>query len=196
MPTSEEFRPWNTFIVKSARERPRDAIQLVKILADTAKAKPDRPLIGDAEADEGMKRYSRERVKDASDEFVRDCDSVAKIIETFAGGDFELAFERLRTHLKTVGSGFSVKIRGEVIKPGDDDDAIRLLQFLHEVGFINPRVHDVRQPRGFRHINFQDDPYFVQRSNWNNMQAATWEVHPAFRSFLIAANQDLAARRS
>jgi len=51
-------------------------------------------------------------------------------------------------------------------------------------------------PKGFRHINFQDDPNFVQKSNWNNMQAATWEIHPAFRSFLLTAKGNLAARRA
>lgn len=196
LPTSMEKRPWPTFLVKSARERPRDVIQLVRILADTAKQKENRPLIGDDEADLGMRKYSRERVKDAADEFAKDCTTVQKIIETFADIDFEPTFEVLRAHLKTVGSRFALTIRGEVIKPSDDDDAIRLLKFLHEIGFINPRMADARQPRGFRHINFNDDPYFVQKSNWANMQACTWEIHPAFRSFLLGLKQDLAARRA
>lgn len=194
LPTSEELRPWDTFLIKSARERPRDAIQLVKILAERAKAN-GRAQIGDREADDGMKQYSRERVRDASDEFARDCDSLTKVFETFARGDFDWPFEKLRTHLRTVGSGFRLIVRGEVIKPDDDDDAIRLLRFLHETGFINPRVSDSRQPKNFRHINFQDDPHFVTKANWNNMQAATWEIHPAFRSFLLTAKEDILARR-
>jgi len=197
LPTSDELRPWDQFIIKSARDRPRDAIQLVKVLSDTADSRiPSRALIGDKDADDGMKRYSRERVKDVSDEFARDCTTVTKIIETFAEGDFEPSFEALRAHLKTVGSRFPLQIRSETIRPGEDDDAIRLLRFLHEIGFINPRVHDARQSKKYRHINFHDDPYFVQKSNWNNMQAATWEIHPAFRSFLLTLRSDLAARRS
>lgn len=196
LPTSEETRPWSTFLLKSARERPRDAIQLVRILADTAKANENRPRIGNKEAEEAMKKYSLERVKDASSEFAKDCDSIKKIIESFADVDFELSFEQLRAHLKTVGSRFPLRIRGETIKQADEDHALTLLKFLHEIGFINPRTKDVRRPRGFRHINFNDDPYFVLKSNWSNMQACTWEIHPAFRTFLLGTKQDLSARRA
>lgn len=194
LPTSEELRPWDTFIIKSARERPRDAIQLVKILAERAKANGHQK-IADIEANDGMKQYSRERVRDAADEFAHDCGTLAKVIETFSRGEFELPFEKLRTHLKTVGSGFSLVVRGEIIKTDDDESALTLLRFLHETGFINPRVSDSRQPRGFRHINFQDDPYFVSAANWNNLQAATWEIHPAFRSYLLTAKADAQARK-
>jgi hypothetical protein len=194
LPTSEELRPWEQFILKSARERPRDAIQLIKILADKAKLH-NRAQIGDLEADEGMKQYSKERVKDAADEYSKDCDSVRRIFQTFSKGDFELSFEALRMHLRTVGSGFSLVIRGETIKPDDDDDALRLLRFLHEIGFINPRLSDSRKPKDFRHVTFNDDPYFVQRANWNTLQAARWEIHPAFRSFLIGEQADKLARQ-
>lgn len=36
LPTSDERRSWPSFIVKSARERPRDAIQLIKNMVDAA----------------------------------------------------------------------------------------------------------------------------------------------------------------
>lgn len=107
LPSSEELRPWPVFIVKSARERPRDAIQLVKTMVDCAKAE-GRQKITDADADKGMKKYSSERVRDAADEFARECDSLKRIIETFARTEFEMEFETLRQHLRTVGSEFSL----------------------------------------------------------------------------------------
>ncbi|MCA8303158.1 hypothetical protein LGN24_16845 [Burkholderia seminalis] len=78
--------------------------------------------------------------------------------------------------------------------PQNDDDSIVILALLHETGFLNPRVADKRQVRGFRHILFQENPNFVKLSNWNEMQAATWEVHPAFRSYLLGVRQAQAAR--
>lgn len=83
-----------------------------------------------------------------------------------------------RNHLRTVGSAFSLVVRGEAIKPDDDDDALRLLRFLHEIGFINPRLSDSRMPKDFRHVTY-NDPYFVQRVNWNTLQAARCEIRPA-----------------
>ena len=41
--------------------------------------------------------------------------------------------EDLRSHLKTVPSGFSLILRSEAIKPGSDDDAIRLLRRAYTV---------------------------------------------------------------
>ena len=194
LPTSEERRPWDAFILKSARERPRDAIQLVAKMASRAKINKSA-LIGDAEADEGMKEYSRERVDDLSNEFAQDCSTLRQVIETFSRMDFEIPFETLRVHLKTIGSGFSLNIRNSIIKPSDDGDALRLLRFLHETGFINPKVNDMRQSRNFRHISYQDDPGFVEMANWGKLQATTWEVHPAFRSFLLGIKQDVMSRK-
>ena len=194
LPTSEDTRPWDTFILKSARERPRDAIQLVAKMISRAKINKSA-LIGDAEADEGMKEYSRERVDDLSNEFSQDCSTLRQVIEAFSRVDFDIPFETLRDHLKTIGSGFSLTLRNSIIKPGDDDDALRLLRFLHETGFINPKVNDIRQPRGFRHVSYQDEPNFVEMANWGKLQATSWEVHPAFRSFLLGIKQDVMNRK-
>ncbi len=193
LPYSEERRPWETFIAKSARERPRDAIQLVRSLADQA-AKGMHQKIGDADATEAMKRYSSERFRDACEEYSRDCPGLDNVIRSFTAVSFESSFEEIRKHLVTVPSRASVNVRGRALQAGNDEDAIHLLQFLHETGFINPRIPDVRQPKNFRHVNFHDDPYFVSSQNWNEMQGATWEVHPAFRSLLIMQSRDRISR--
>lgn len=194
LPTSTEVRPWETFILKSARERPRDAIQLIKNMIDVAKDKT-KPLGGD-EADKGMQSYSKERVDDIVNEFSLDCANIRNIIDSFTAVAFELEFEPLRAHLVTVPSGSSTNIRGEVIQPQSNEGSVKILALLHESGFINARVLDDRAPKGFRHILFQDDPYFVRWDNWNDMQAATWEVHPAFRTYLLGVRKAELARRS
>jgi hypothetical protein len=193
LPSSTEKRSWDSFITKSARERPRDAIQLIKNMADVA-VKNQAQYIGSDEADGGMKIYSGERVDDIVNEFSLDCSTIREIINSFSDISFESKFEDLRRHLNNVPSIASTVIRGSIMRPQNDEDAIVVLALLHETGFLNPRVNDKRQPRGFRHILFQDDPNFVKLANWNEMQAATWEVHPAFRSYLLGVRQAQAAR--
>ena len=188
LPTSDETRSWDSFIAKSARERPRDAIQLIKNMIDAAKL-GSALLIGSREAGAAMSVYSSERVDDVVNEFSLDCRNIREIINTFAHFDFESDFEKLRRHLLTVPSIASIQIRGIQLRPDVDDDAIAILRLLHETGFINARVVDTTKPRGFRHILFHDDSNFVKLANWNGMQGARWEVHPAFRTYLIGVKQ-------
>lgn len=193
LPTSDEKRSWDSFISKSARERPRDAIQLIKNMVDAAK-QGNESLIGSKEAGLAMRVYSSERVDDVVNEFSLDCKNIREIINTFADVDFESDFETLRRHLLTVPSIASIQIRGVQLRPGIDDDAVAILRLLHETGFLNPRVADSTMPRGFRHILFHEDSNFVKVANWNSMQGAQWEIHPAFRTYLIGVKQAQLAR--
>ena len=193
LPTSTETRPWDTFILKSARERPRDVIQLVRKMIDRAEKNHSQKIDNRAAAD-GMKDFSKERVQDLATEFSQDCQTIKKIIDGFAQLKFEVGYDEILTHLKSVGSEFSLIIRGETIKPNDQNHALYLLKFLHETGFINPKVLDNRQDRGFRHISFEDNPDFVESANTNEMKQATWEIHPAFRSYLLGKKEDTIAK--
>jgi hypothetical protein len=195
LPTSDEVRSWDAFIAKSARERPRDAIQLIKNMVDVANREAV-PLIGSKEAGTAMKVYSSERVDDVVNEFSLDCKNIREIINTFADFDFESDFESLRQHLLTVPSIASIQIRGALLRPGDDDHAVAILGLLHETGFLNPRVVDNTKSRRFRHILFQDDSNFVKFANWNSMQGARWEIHPAFRTYLMGVKQAQMAKLS
>lgn len=194
LPKSDETRTWLTFITKSARERPRDALQLIKNMVDAANtARHQR--IGNKDADDAMQVYSGERLDDVVNEFSLDCQSIRAIVDSFSDVDFETEFEVIREHLRNVPSITSMSIRGAQLRPNEDQDAIAILSLLHETGFINARVLDATKPKGFRHINFSDDPNFVRFSNWNNLQGARWEVHPAFRSYLQGVRAAKLARR-
>lgn len=192
LPTSDAERSWDLFLVKSSRERPRDAIQLIRNMIDIAK-KSGSMKLGSAEAEEGMKIFSRERIDDLSNEFAPDCPQIREVVTSFINVEFREPFDELMKHLRAIPSMFSITIRGHAMKPQNDSDAIRILSLLHETGFINPAVRDHRQSRDFRHILFHEDPDFVKITNRNNMQGATWEVHPAFRSFLLNAKHDTSA---
>ena len=193
LPTSDERRSWDSFISKSARERPRDAIQLIKNMFDAAKL-GNASLIGSNEAGAAMRVYSSERVDDVVNEFSLDCKNIREIINTFADVDFDSDFESLRRHLRTIPSIASIQIRGTQLRPDVDEDAVAILRILHETGFLNPRVIDNTKPRGFRHILFHDDSNFVKLANWNLMQGARWEIHPAFRTYLLGVKEAQLAR--
>lgn len=194
LPNSDERRSWDSFISKSARDRPRDAIQLVKNMVDCATGRSS-VKIGNADAGNAMRIYSSERVDDIANEFALDCKNIREIINTFADVPFEMTFEALRGHLRTVPSIGSTSLRGIVMHPDSDEDAIAILSLLHEAGFINPRFPDTTKARGFRHQLYRDDPGFVRFQNWNGMQGATWEVHPAFRTHLMGIRDARAARK-
>jgi len=188
LPTSDERRSWPSFIIKSARERPRDAIQLVKNMIDAA-VLASHVKIGSADANKAMSVYSSERVDDVVNEFSVDCRNIREIIDSLADCEFESDFEVIRRHMRTVPSIASLTLRGFQMKPEVDEDAITLLELMHEAGVINPRVPDRTKDRQFRHINFHDDATFVRMANWNDMQGATWEIHPAFRTYLLGVKQ-------
>ena len=194
LPNSDERRSWDSFITKSSRDRPRDAIQLVKNMIDCASNR-NGLQIGSTDAGTAMLVYSKERIDDIANEFSLDCKNIREIVNTFSDIPFELDFETLRSHLRTVPSIGNTTIRGVVMKPEVDEDAITILALLHEAGFINPRFRDTTKPRGFRHQLYRDDASFVSYSNWNGMQAATWEVHPAFRTHLMGIRDAKLARQ-
>jgi len=192
LPGSVEERRWDSFIIKSSRERPRDALQLIRNMIDQCGPRVEK--ITSVEAEKAMDIYSKERVDDLVNEFSADCLSIREVTRTFTDINFEADFEILRKHLKSIPSRFSLTIRGKLMKPDNEDDAVSLLSLLHETGFLNPRVPDTTATRQFAHILFADDPHFVKMSNWNNMQAARWEVHPAFRSWLISEQKSSLTR--
>lgn len=187
LPRSHEFRPWRTFIVKSSRDRPRDMIQLVGELAKTAKQSGrDRITSGDAE--QAMHTYSLERARYLEAEVGNECAAFMDVLRTFSFLAHEIDFESLRQHLSTLPSRFGVVLRGSTLHPGEDS-VIPLLHLLYEVGFLNARVPDPTRTREFSHVTHADEPHLVSKERWNDLQAVRWEVHPAFRTFLLDARE-------
>ncbi len=184
LPRSLERRSWSDFISKSARERPRDALQLIKNMIEAA-TDANHVKIGDEDAARGMDIYSSERVDDVVNEYSLDLPSIRDLIDSFNASDFEMSFESAREHLSRSFGIAAMNLRGKSLKHDQDDHIVQLLALLYEVGFLNARVPDTTKPRGFDHKNYSDDPTFVRYTNWNNLQAANWEIHPAFRSHLI-----------
>lgn len=184
LPRSAERRFWPDFISKSSRERPRDALQLIKNMIEAA-TEGEHTKIGDDDAAKAMDVYSSERVDDVVNEYSLDLSTIRELMESFHSAQFEMSFEESRANLSRAMGIASMHLRGIALQHNRDEHVIALLALLYEVGFINARLPDVTKPRGFDHKNFSDDPNFVRYSNWNNLQAASWEIHPAFRSHLL-----------
>ncbi len=188
LPTSKERRNWNAFLLKSARERPRDVIQLVGHLINRAKIR-GALRIDDVDAESAMKPYSKERAEDLSVEFGDICSNLLVIIRSFADRDFESNFENLRKFLLNVPSKLGLRIYSQTMSPGNEDHMLTLLRLLHEADFLNPKVRDTHMPKQYKHVSFLDDPHFVQKDRWNELQDALWEIHPVFRSYLMGIGQ-------
>jgi ABC-type antimicrobial peptide transport system, ATPase component len=189
LPQSTEKRYWDDFLVKSSRQRPRDSIQLIDILAKYS-IDAKFQIIKESIIEKALKEYSRDRLDDLAMEFANDSESVIPIVKSFTKCNFSLNCDQARDHISVIPSMFSLVIRGHVIKPGSQEDFMFLWNFLHELGFLNPCVPDSRMPKGFRHIMYNENPSYVSVSNLNEMRASTWEVHPAYRSYLLKEIED------
>jgi hypothetical protein len=193
--TRDDTRSWDDFVVKRARERPRDAIQLISALLNTA-IRSSRDIISNADVDAAILTYSDERVTDLESEVEEECPQLREIIRSFAHlhydeSGFKLKATHLLQHLEGVPSRFGVTLFGKALRPEDNEvAAFQLWKYLHQIGFINPKVSDSSQDRGFRHILVQDDESLVQKERWNQIQTLMWEVHPAYRDFLISVKND------
>lgn len=200
MPGSESVSSWEDLIVTRSRNRPRDAIQLLGSLADLAH-RDGKLVITEKEFERAIPQFSEKRVDLLQIENEQECPKLREIIRTFAPqalytvGSFKLPTSAALEHLKTVPSSFSVKLRSTVLHPGNEDDALSLLDFLFKLGFLNARIADRAMPDGYGHVDPMRDPRLVDRSRLNELQSVVWEVHPAYRDFLLREQRAPLAQR-
>ncbi|GAB6143501.1 P-loop ATPase, Sll1717 family [Desulfocicer niacini] len=195
IPSTENIkRYWVDFIVKSSRERPRDGIQLVSMLAkDAIKKKWGKIKSNNATAI--FNTYSEQRVDDLKREVDEECPAIKEIVRSFASinydaGSFTLKPDSAYEYLKKMPNRFSLTLFGKTLNSEKKADIFLLWQFLHEVGFLNARISDERMKDGYRHITVDDDPDLVSMARWNDMQKIAWEIHPAYRSYLIKIQKE------
>ncbi|MCF7964243.1 MAG: hypothetical protein K9L79_01750 [Methylobacter tundripaludum] len=195
IPTAnEEYRYWDDFIVKRSRERPRDSIQLIFKLCDKAISLNESKIMA-GDVDQVMSVYSEERVDDLKRECDQECPQIKEIIRAFHeieydAGSFTLQPQTTADFLNSLSSRFSIKLFSKTLTNGNRDDVFLLWRYLHEIGFLNARVSDQREKHGFRHISSDEDPELVSPARWNEMQSILWEIHPAYRDYLIKITKD------
>jgi hypothetical protein len=47
----------------------------------------------------------------------------------------------------------------------------------------------------FRHLLFEEDSDFISKINWSKMKQVAWEIHPAFRSYILQLKDEDKARK-
>ncbi|MFY0524794.1 P-loop ATPase, Sll1717 family [Archangium gephyra] len=186
-------RGWRSFLVTNSRERPRDLIQFVSFLLQTAKTRiadtepnagPQARITG-SDVARSLPRFSKTRLEDLSTEVGKACPQFFAVAESFCTLSSELRYDELHQHLAKLPSRFSIQLRGKSLRPDSHDAAAQLHALLFEAGFINARVDDPGQPRGYRHLTFADRPELTDPAHVNEARAARWDVHPVFRSHLL-----------
>jgi hypothetical protein len=193
LPTSEEYRSWPDFLLKSSRERPRDVVQLMGELAHTALLKK-HALINSEVTEQVMWSFSSGRVDDLAVEYAKDCPQLKEIVAAFSGELFVLKAQAVKEILLKLPSYFGITLRGTRLHEGNQDHAFLLWAFLYEAGFLNARILDDRQAKEHRHTMYREDPTLVSRPRWHEMEKTDWEVHPAYRSFLVKKFRDEQSR--
>ena len=192
--TNEQFRYWSDFIIKSSRERPRDSIQLISKLVNAAIGDKSEKIKSE-HANKILSIYSEERADDLKREVDEECPNIKEIIRSFSDADFDIGSftmspEVTYKFISTIPGRLSLKFFGKTLASEDRTDAFALWQFLHEIGFLNARVSDTRMKDGYRHITAAEDPELVSVARWNDMQRIAWEIHPAYRSYLIKIQRE------
>ena len=198
MPSSSEYSSWMDIVVSRSRERPRDAIQLIAGLARRANS-DHRDLINQSDLDSEMPVFSTKRVEYLVHEAELECPQIQKVVESlskipFDQGSFKCSFEVIRDFLRGLPNEFGIQIYGRTIHASDDDDFLVLLGLLFDLGVLNARVSDKRESDEYRHVRPDESPALVSRSHWNDLQKIVWEVHPAYRDYMIQLQRDAEAR--
>lgn len=175
----EEKRTWDQWIAKNSRDKPRDMVQLVQSLIEEAQREKSEK-IGDSHAHKIVLDYSKGLVANISTEYQQICPQVEGLMK-FVSRKTLFDFEELIELLKKSPSAQSIEIDGVRMKANDKGSAIKLLAILHMANFMNPRVQSVAR---YDHLPFSSHPDFVSEENWNEMQKAQWEIHPAFHAFV------------
>lgn len=196
-PTSKEFSSWNDLVVTRSRNRPRDAVQLLNALARSADGR-GADKIEQVDIDTVFPAFSKKRVEFLRNEAEEECPDIQKVVDAIASvpfdqGSFKASFEVMRGALLKVPSA-GVTLFKKRLRPDDDDDFLRLLEFLFDYDILNARVSDKRQKDGYRFVRPNDDQTLISRGRWSDLQKIVWEVNPAFRDYLISVQNDEAAK--
>jgi hypothetical protein len=175
----EEKRPWDQWIAKNSRDKPRDMVQLVQALIEEARRRKSAK-IGDAHAHAIVLGFSKDLVGNISAEYQQICPQIEGLMK-FVARKTLFDFEEIVALLKTAPSAQKIYVDGLRMKPNDKENALKLLGILHMANFMNPRVEVDNR---YDHLPFSTAPDFVSEENWNEMQKTKWEIHPAFHAFV------------
>jgi len=194
MPMSNAGSSWPDLIVSRSRERPRDAVQLINQLAEHAMS-DGREQITERDFSTVMEKFSATRAELISQECERECPQISEIIRSLADvnyekGSFKASVENFKKHLEGLDGRFGITLFGKAYSSSREEDVFLLWRFLYDIGVVTARVADSTRKHGFRFLLPREDPKFVSKNRWNDMQQAIWEINPAYRDHLISIEKE------
>lgn len=170
-------RPWNQWVAKISRNRPRDMVKVVQMLIKNASG---APKIGDTHAHEILFEYGKERINNIIDEYGQICPQIESVINDFSE-KMNYSFLEVLEKLKKAPTKRGIQVDGISLQPERNDYAISLLRILHMACFINPRIDSTEE---YTHFNYQEFPNIVDLAKFNDLQKYTWQIHPTFHTYL------------
>jgi hypothetical protein len=189
LPDSNDLRDWATFITTYSRQRPRDGMQLISMLAkrsnDLRYDKIKNSVISDV-----MTSYSKQRVVDLKNEFSFACPTLEKVIAGFEGTGWIIKWDKLDKKLAEIIIE-GVNLRGEPLSPDKIQSRILLLDFLYEIGFINPKVYREDMPKGFEFLYHNRHPNLISEANVKHLLTLEWHIHPGYRDYLKSKSREM-----
>lgn len=193
-PAKDEQRSWIDFIVKSSRARPRDAIQLLKMLSDNAIAS-NREKIGPQDVLDCAAEFSKSRLSYLEAEYEKDFPSSKCVYEFFASYNFSIPTDDMRNILKSLLATNRIFLKGHVLVSSKEEDVFALWNMLYQTEFVSPCVPDSRMVKNYRILSFESNDDIVTPSNYRDMQKYTWEIHPAYRAYLYTLRDEEISRK-
>ena len=160
LPSSNERRLWTDYFITSSRFRPRDSIQLINELAQSA-IDNQREIIIDFDVDNTAYKYSHERVKDILNENQYLTDQLLVIIKSFKNIPFTNEAKTILRHLDGLPGTAHIEIKRNIMRVSDEDNIFVIWKLLYDIEFLTPKTKDARFPRGFRFIRPHEDTELV-----------------------------------
>ena len=77
----------------------------------------------------------------------------------------------------------------EIIGVSKKCDSLQIINFLYEIGFIEPKIHENGTKADDKFFHFTSNPDLVKNIDCYRPDTLIWEIHPAFRNHLSAGKQ-------
>ena len=170
--------PWNRGLVRPgfpiyvfSNGRPRWAIQLCKLAADTAH-KNRRDIIRFSDIKTNLKEYGRKRVEDIIREHQHQCKDINKILLAFNNESATLETDVLLKLLEKKLNGEIIIIQGVF----GDANILDIARFLFKINFITAT-------NGKDFYSYEQEPDLLMH-NVDLDKGYKWAIHPCYRDYI------------
>ncbi|SHH31928.1 P-loop ATPase, Sll1717 family [Ferrimonas marina] len=204
---------WSKWIAQQSRNKPRDMVQLVQNLIESAEDEAEKngvngeALINDECANKVILDFAKSRIDNLETEFQEICPQIGYLVKDVSkhmcilrkqyrgqGRDYSFSYQEIIEYLSKYPSRRKITIDKISMSSGKNTDAIKLLGLLYMSNFINARkLVDSGKSDLYTHETYNEYPDLISEDKINDLQSYRWEIHPVFRSYLDSIKDDLTA---